>query len=39
MIFTLKLSKGHNPIKNVGGATVLFLCTLSDGGLYLYKVS
>ena len=25
--------------KNEGGVMVLFLCTSSDGGLYLYKVS
>ena len=29
----------HNSIKNVGGVTVLFLCTSSDNGLYLYQVS
>ena len=34
-----KDSKGHNSIKNVGGVMDLFLCTLSDDGLYLYKVS
>ena len=34
-----KISKGHNSIKNVGGVTVLVLCTSSDDGLYLYKVS
>ena len=34
-----KDSKGHNSIKNVGGVMNLFLCTLSDDGLYLYKVS
>ena len=38
-IFIGKISKGHNSVKNVGGVTVLFLCILSDGGLYLYKVS
>ena len=32
MIF-IKISKGHNSVKNVGGVMVLFLCTLSDGGL------
>ena len=37
MTFIGKHSKGHNSAKNVGGLTVLFLCTLSDGGLYLYK--
>ena len=39
MIFIGKISKGQNSVKNVGGVTVLFLCTLSDDGLYLYKVS
>ena len=34
-----KISKGHNSVKNVGGVTILFLCTSSDGGLYLKKVS
>ena len=38
MIFITKISKEHNSIKNVCGITVLFLCILSDGGLYLYKV-
>ena len=33
-----KISKVHNSVKNVDGVTVLFLCTLSDGSLYLYKV-
>ena len=28
----------HNSVKNVGGVTVLVLCTLSDGGLYVDKV-
>ena len=39
MIFIAKISKLHNSVKNVGGATVLFLCTSSNNGLYLYKVS
>ena len=39
MIFIGKNSKGHSSVNNVGGITVLFLCTSSDGGLYLYKVS
>ena len=33
-----KNSKVHDSVKNVDGVTVLFLCTLSDGSLYLYKV-
>ena len=39
MVFIGKIWKGHNSIKNVGGVTVLFLCTSSVCGLYLYKVS
>ena len=39
MIFIPKTLKGHNSIKNVGGVRILVLCTLSDDGLYLYKVS
>ena len=39
MILTGKISKGHNSIKNVGGVTILLLCTSSDKGLYLYQVS
>ena len=38
MIFIAKFSKGHNSVKNVDGVTLRFLCTSSDGGLYLYKV-
>ena len=39
MIFIGKISKGQNSIRKVGGVMVLFLCTSSDGGLYLYKAS
>ena len=39
MIFIAKISTGHNSVKNVGGVTVLFLCTSSDDDLYFYKVS
>ena len=39
MIFIGKISKGHNSLKNEDGVMVLFLCTSSDGGLYLNKVS
>ena len=35
MIFIGKISMGHNSVKNAGGVTILLLCTLSDGGLYL----
>ena len=34
-IFLIKLSKGHNSIKNEGGVMILKLCTLSDDALYL----
>ena len=37
-ISILKISKRHNSIKNVGGVTVLALCTSSDDALYLYHV-
>ena len=39
MIFIRKISKGHISVKNVGGVSVLDLCTSSDDSLYLYKVS
>ena len=32
MIFIGKVLKGHNSVKNVGGVTVLFLCTSSYDG-------
>ena len=35
----LKISKGNNSAKNVGGVTLVNLCTSSDHGLYLYQVS
>ena len=38
-ISILKISKGNNSAKNVGGVTVFNLCTSSDHGLYLYQVS
>ena len=38
-IFIAKISKGHNSVKNVSGVTALFLCTLSDDGLFFYKDS
>ena len=34
-----KISKGNNSAKNVGGVTVVNLCTLSDHALHLYQVS
>ena len=40
MVFLGKISKGHNPIKNVGGITVLFLYTSSDDqGCHLSSIS
>ena len=37
-IFLGKISKAHNSVKNVGGVSVLVLCTSTDDGLYLYQV-
>ena len=34
-----KITKGNNSTKNVGGATVVNLCTLSGHVLYFYQVS
>ena len=34
----MKISKGHNSMKN-DGVMVLVFCTLSDNALYLYQVS
>ena len=39
MIFMGNMSKGHNSAKTEEGDMILFLCTLSDGGLYFKKVS
>ena len=39
MTFIGKISKGHNSVKTVGGVRILLLCTSSDDGSYLYKVS
>ena len=33
-----KLQKGNNSAKNVGGVTVVNLCTLSGHALYFYQV-
>ena len=38
-ISILKISKGNNSAKKVGGVTVVNLCTSSDHGLYFYQVS
>ena len=37
MISILKITKGNNSTKNVGGATVVNICT--GHALYLYQVS
>ena len=39
MISILKIIKGNNSTKNVGGVTVVYLCTPSGRALYLCKVS
>ena len=38
MISTLKITKGNNSAKNVGGVTVVNLCTSSGHALYFYQV-
>ena len=38
-ISIVKISKGNNSAKNVGGVTVVNLCTSSDHALYLCQVS
>ena len=38
-ISILKITKGNNSAKNVGGVTVVNLCTLSGHALYLCQVS
>ena len=35
-ISQLKFSKGHDSVKIIGEVTILVLCTLPDGALYLY---
>ena len=37
-ICILKFAKGHNSVKNVDGAMVLVLSTLSDNAIYFYQV-
>ena len=37
-ISTLKITKGNNSAKNVGGVTVVNLCTSSGLALYFYQV-
>ena len=38
MISILKITKGNNSAKNVGGVRVVNLCTLSGHALYFYQV-
>ena len=38
MISILKITKGNNSAKNVGGVTVVYLCTSSGHALYFYQV-
>ena len=37
-ISILKITKGNNSTKNVGGVTVVYRCTLSGHALYFYHV-
>ena len=37
-ISILKITKGNNSTKDVGGVTVVFLCTSSGHALYFYQV-
>ena len=37
MISLLKITKGNNSAKNVGGLTLVNLCTSSGHGLYFYQ--
>ena len=39
MISVLKITKGNNSAKNVGGLNVVNLCTSSGQSLYLCQVS
>ena len=39
MISIPKISKGNNSAKNVGGVTVVNLCTSSDRALHFVKLS
>ena len=38
MISILKITKGNNSTKKVGGVTVDYLCTSSSHALYFYQV-
>ena len=37
-VFILKITKENNSAKNVGGVTVVYLCTSSGHALYFYQV-
>ena len=37
-ISILKITKGNNSAKNVGGVTVVYLCTSSGHALYFYQI-
>ena len=37
-ISILKITKGNNSAKNVGGVTVFYLCTSSSHTIYFYQV-
>ena len=37
-ISILKITKGNNSAKNVGGVTVVYLCTSSGHALHIYQV-
>ena len=39
MISILKITKGNNSTKNVGGVTVVCLCMSAGHALYFYQVS
>ena len=38
MISIRQITKGNNSAKNVGGVTVVYLCTSSGHALYFYQV-
>ena len=38
MISILKITKGNKSAKNLGGVTVVNLCTLSGHAIYFYHV-
>ena len=38
MISILKIGKGNNSAKNVGGVTIVNLCTSSGQALYFFQV-